>query len=48
VQKGRNVHREWGERQLTEEQEQARRALLFNQTNDKVRKAREEAARAGR
>jgi GST-like protein len=48
VQRGRNVHREWGERQLTAEQEQARRALLFNQTNDKVRKAREEAAKAGR
>lgn len=48
VQKGRKVHREWGERKLTEEQEQARRALLFNQTNDKVRKAREEAAQAGR
>ncbi len=47
VEQGRKVHREWGERQLTEEQERARRALLFNQTNDKVRKAREEAAQAG-
>ena len=48
VQKGRNLHKEWGERKLTEEEEQARRALLFNQTNDKVRKAREEAARTAR
>jgi GST-like protein len=47
VQRGRNVHKEWGERQLTPEQEEARRALLFNQTSEKVRKAREEAARAG-
>ena len=46
VQKGRNVHREWGERQLTPEQEAARRALLFNQTNEKVRAAREAAARS--
>ncbi|MBI2801844.1 MAG: glutathione S-transferase N-terminal domain-containing protein [Gammaproteobacteria bacterium] len=46
VQKGRNVHKEWSERQLTEEQEKARREILFNQTNDKVRNAREEAARA--
>lgn len=46
VQKGRNVHREWGERKLTPEQEKARRELLFNQTNDKVRKAREAAAQA--
>lgn len=48
VQKGRNVHKEWSERQLTEEQEKARRDILFNQTNDKVRNAREEAARAGK
>jgi len=46
VQKGRNLHKEWGERQRSDEEEKARRALLFNQTNDKVRKAREEAARA--
>lgn len=46
VQKGREVHREWGERQLTPEQEKARRELLFNQTNDKVRVAREKAAQA--
>ena len=46
VQKGREVHRDWSERQLTPEQEKARRALLFNQTNDKVRHAREQAAQA--
>jgi GST-like protein len=45
VEKGWQVGRELGRRELTEEQERARRELLFNQTNDKVRKAREEAAR---
>ena len=48
VQKGRHVHREWGERKLSEDEERARRELLFNQTNDKVRQAREDAAQAGR
>ena len=48
VQKGRNLFKEWGDRPLTEEQEKARRALLFNQTNDTVRAAREAAAQAGR
>ncbi len=48
VQKGRDVCKEWGERPLTDEQEKARRALLFNQTNDKVRAAREQAAKASR
>ncbi|HMM74399.1 MAG TPA: glutathione binding-like protein [Gammaproteobacteria bacterium] len=47
VQKGREVRRELGERKLSEEEEKARRALLFNQTNDKVRQAREAAAKAG-
>ena len=46
VQAGRNLHKEWGERKLTEEQEKARRELLFNQSNDKVRKAREDAFKA--
>ncbi len=46
VQKGRELHREWGERERTEAEEQARRALLFNQSNEKVRQAREDAARA--
>ena len=48
VQKGRDLCKEWGERPLTDEQEKARRALLFNQTNDKVRAAREQAAKASR
>ena len=47
VQKGRDVQREWGERKLSEDEEKARRELLFNQTNDKVRAAREAAAKAG-
>ena len=47
VQKGRQVQRELGQRALTDEEEKARRELLFNQTNDKVRSAREAAARAG-
>ena len=48
VQKGRDLCKEWGERQLTDEEEKARRVLLFNQTNDKVRAAREQAAKASR
>lgn len=47
VEKGRHVQRELGQRKLTDEEEKARRELLFNQTNDKVRAAREAAARAG-
>ena len=43
---GRRVARELGKRELTEEEEKARRELLFNQTNEKVRAAREAAARA--
>ena len=46
VDKGRKVGLELREQQLTEEQEKARRELLFNQTNDKVRAAREAAAKA--
>jgi GST-like protein len=46
VDKGRRLGRELGEQQRTEEEEKARRELLFNQTNDKVRKAREAAAGA--
>lgn len=46
VDKGWQVQRELGQRERTEEEEKARRELLFNQTNDKVRKAREAAARA--
>jgi GST-like protein len=46
VEKGWQVHRDWRQRQLTEEEEKARRELLFNQTNEKVRRAREQAAKA--
>ncbi|MGE0387275.1 MAG: glutathione S-transferase N-terminal domain-containing protein [Gammaproteobacteria bacterium] len=45
VRRGRDVHRAWGERKLSDEEEKRRRALLFNQTTDSVRRAREEAAR---
>jgi GST-like protein len=48
VERGRKVGNDLGKRQLTEEEERARRELLFNQTSDKVRAAREEAARAAR
>lgn len=44
VEKGFQMKREWGRRDLTEEEEKARRELLFNQTNAKVRTAREAAA----
>ena len=46
VQAGRKAGEELGKTERTEEQEAARRNVLFNQTNDKVRKAREEAAKA--
>ncbi len=45
VEKGGHVAQELGRRELTEAEEKARRELLFNQTNDKVRAAREAAAR---
>ncbi|MEQ8485559.1 MAG: glutathione S-transferase N-terminal domain-containing protein [Pseudomonadales bacterium] len=48
VDKGWQVGRDLGKRELTEAEEKARRDILFNQTNDKVRKAREEAARQAR
>ncbi len=48
VDKGRHVGRELGKAERTDEEEKARRELLFNQTNEKVRAAREAAARAGR
>jgi len=48
VQRGRHLHKEWGERQLSDEEQQRRRSLLFNQTNELVRAAREEAARGAR
>ena len=46
VAKGWTVNREWGQKKLTDAEEKARRDLLFNQTNEKVRAAREAAARA--
>ena len=46
VDKGRHVGEELGKRERTAEEEAARRKLLFNQTNDKVRAARAEAAKA--
>lgn len=46
VLKGRKVGEELGKEERTPEQEEARRKILFNQTNDKVRAAREEAAKA--
>jgi GSH-dependent disulfide-bond oxidoreductase len=48
VDKGWQVGRDLGKRELTEEEERARRELLFNQTSDKVRKAREAAAKMAR
>ena len=45
VQRGRAVGKELGEQERTEEEEKARRELLFNQNNDKVRAAREAAAK---
>lgn len=47
VQAGRKAGAELGKRELTEEEEKARREILFNQTNEKVRMAREQAARTG-
>lgn len=46
VDKGRRIGQDLGQRKLTEEEEKARQKLLFNQTNDKVRAARETAAQA--
>lgn len=46
LERGYRVGADLGSRKLTDEEEKARRDLLFNQTNDKVRQAREEAAKA--
>lgn len=43
---GRRAGKELGQRELSDAEEKARRELLFNQTNDKVRAAREAAAQA--
>jgi GSH-dependent disulfide-bond oxidoreductase len=48
VEKGRALHKEWGERQLSEDEQKRRKEILFNQTNEKVRAAREAAANAAR
>ena len=45
VEKGFRIGQDLGEREMTEEEEKSRRELLFNQTNEKVRHAREEAAK---
>lgn len=45
VLKGRKVGSDLNKKERSEEEEKARRELLFNQTNDKVRAAREAAAR---
>ena len=44
VQRGKDAGKELGEQERTEAEEQRRREILFNQTNDKVRAARETAA----
>ena len=46
VDKGYHVGRELGQVERSEAEEKARRELLFNQTNEKVRQAREAAIRA--
>jgi GST-like protein len=48
VEKGRQLHSEWGERQLSEEEQKRRKELLFNQSNESVRAARQAAAKAAR
>ena len=44
--KGRKIGGELGKRKLNQQEEEARKELLFNQTNEKVRSAREEAAKS--
>ena len=46
VQRGKEAGSELGKAERTEEEEKARREILFNQTNEKVRAAREAAAKA--
>ena len=46
VERGFRMHRDWGQKERTPEEEARRRELLFNQTNDKVRAAREQAVRS--
>lgn len=42
---GQKAGADFGNKELTEAEEKSRREILFNQTNEKVRKAREEAAK---
>ncbi len=44
VDRGFRAHREWGQRELTEAEEKARRELLFNQDSEGVQAARKAAA----
>jgi GST-like protein len=46
VERGYNAGKEWRDRQRTPEEEAKARAVLFNQTNESVRAAREAAAKA--
>ena len=46
LERGYRVGQDLGKRKLSEEEEKQRRNLLFNQTNDSVRQAREEAVRS--
>jgi len=46
VERGRRHHKEWGERELSVEEQRRRKDVLFNQTNEKVRALREAAAKA--
>ena len=45
VQRGKAMAKELGEKERTPEEEEIRRDILFNQSNDKVRAAREAAAK---
>jgi GSH-dependent disulfide-bond oxidoreductase len=46
VERGFNAGKEWRDRQRTPEEEERFRTILFNQTNESVRAAREAAAKA--
>ena len=45
VQRGKDVAKELADKERSEEEEKLRREILFNQTNEKVRAAREAAAK---
>ena len=48
VESGRLLHKDWGERRLSDEEQKRRADILFNQTNEKVRAARAAAAKVSR